>query len=60
VLRVRGRWMGRSLLLEIDVAADPDQPFATVHRACRQVERAVLDAVPHATKVRCTPAAAHP
>jgi cation diffusion facilitator family transporter len=57
VLGVRGRWMGRSLLLEIDVTADPDQPFATVHQACRQVEQAVLQAVPHATKVRCTPTA---
>lgn len=57
VLGVRGRWMGRSLLLEVDVAADPDQPFAAADRACRQVERAVLEAVPHASQARCTPVA---
>ncbi len=55
VLGVRGRWMGRSLLLEVDAAADPDQPFAAVDHACRRVERAVLDAVPHASQVRCIP-----
>jgi hypothetical protein len=26
----RGRWIGRSPLLEVDVATDPDQPFAAV------------------------------
>lgn len=57
VLGVRGRWMGRSLLLEVDAAMDPDQPFAAVDHACRQVERAVLDAVPHASQVRCIPRA---
>src|SRR6266705_2372814 len=55
VLGVRGRWMGRSLLLEVDTAMDADQQFAAVDRACRQVERAVLDAVPHASQVRCIP-----
>jgi cation diffusion facilitator family transporter len=60
VLGVRGRWMGRSLLLEVDVAADPGQPFAAVDHACRAVERAVLMAVPHASQVRCTPAAPSP
>ncbi len=48
----RGRWIGRSPLLEVDVATDPDQPFAAVDHTCRQVERAVLDAVPHARYVR--------
>jgi cation diffusion facilitator family transporter len=52
---VRGRWMGRSLLLEIDVVMDPDQRLAAAEQACRQVERAVLDAVPHARQVRCMP-----
>jgi cation diffusion facilitator family transporter len=55
VLGVRGRWMGRSLLLEVEVAADPDQPFGAVDQICRQVEHAVLAAVPHASRVRCTP-----
>jgi divalent metal cation (Fe/Co/Zn/Cd) transporter len=50
-----GRWMGRSPLLEFGVATDPDQPFAAVDHTCRQVERAVLDAVPRARYVRCTP-----
>jgi cation diffusion facilitator family transporter len=55
VLGVRGRWMGRSLLLEVDAAMDADQPFGAVDHACRQVERAVLAAVPHARQVRCIP-----
>jgi cation diffusion facilitator family transporter len=55
VLGVRGRWMGRSLLLEVDAAMESDQPFGAVDHACRQVERAVLAAVPHARQVRCIP-----
>lgn len=55
VLGVRGRWMGRSLLLEIEAAVDSSQPLAAAEQLSRQVETAVLHAVPAARQVRCTP-----
>jgi divalent metal cation (Fe/Co/Zn/Cd) transporter len=55
VLGVRGHWMGRSLLLEIDAAADAAQPLAVATGLSRRVEQAVLNAVPAARYVRCTP-----
>lgn len=51
----KGRWTGRSLHLEVDYTVDAGLPLSAVERIGRQVETAVLDAVPAARQVRRTP-----
>jgi divalent metal cation (Fe/Co/Zn/Cd) transporter len=50
---VRGRWMGRTLLLEVEARLDGSLPLARADQACRQVEAAVGRAVPAARQVHC-------
>jgi cation diffusion facilitator family transporter len=55
---VRGRWMGRSLLLEIDVTVPAELNLASAQDLARAAGTAALKAVPDARRVRCTPVAA--
>jgi cation diffusion facilitator family transporter len=50
---VRGRWMGRTLMLEIEARLDGSVSLARADQACRQVEAAVRRAVPAASHVHC-------
>jgi cation diffusion facilitator family transporter len=50
---VRGRWMGRTLLLEVEARLDGSVSLAQADQACRQVEAAVGRAVPAASQVHC-------
>ena len=50
---VRGRWMGRTLMLEIEARLDGSVSLARADQACRQVEAAVHRAVPAASHVHC-------
>jgi hypothetical protein len=54
----RGRWMGRSLLLEIDVTVPAELNLASAQDLARAAGTAALKAVPDARRVRCTPVAA--
>ncbi len=49
---VRGRWMGRTLLLEVETRLDGSIPLADADQISRQVE-AVACAVPAAGRVHC-------
>ncbi len=48
----RGRWMGRTLLLEVETRLDGSVPLADADQISRQVEAAVAHAVPAAGCVR--------
>ena len=50
---VRGRWMGRSLLLEVEVPVPADVPVGAAQAIGRQVEAAIFEAVPAARRVTC-------
>jgi cation diffusion facilitator family transporter len=50
---VRGRWMGRSLLLEVDVPLPADVPVGDAETIGREVETAIFAAVPAARRVTC-------
>jgi cation diffusion facilitator family transporter len=50
---VRGRWMGRSLLLEVEVSLPADLPIGDAETIGQQVENAILAAVPAARRVTC-------
>ncbi|HUY51323.1 MAG TPA: cation diffusion facilitator family transporter [Streptosporangiaceae bacterium] len=50
---VRGRWMGRSLVLDIESQLDGSLSLAQAGHVTRQVEEAVAGAVPDAGQVRC-------
>jgi len=50
---VRGRWMGRTLLLEVETRLDGSMPLAAADQVSRQVEAAVAAAVPAAGRVHC-------
>jgi len=52
---VRGRWTGRSLILEIEAELDPETSLARAGELGRQVERRVREAVPEARRVRWIP-----
>jgi hypothetical protein len=52
-----GRWMGRSLLLEVVERMPPEISLAEAERVGPAVEQAVLAAVPAARQVRVIPAA---
>jgi cation diffusion facilitator family transporter len=49
----RGRWIGRTLLLEVAVRLDGSLPLAQADRICRQVEAVVAEAVPASGRVHC-------
>ncbi len=49
----RGRWMGRTLLLEVEGRLDGSVPLARADQVSRQVEAAVACAVPAAGRVHC-------
>jgi cation diffusion facilitator family transporter len=49
---VRGRWMGRSLVLEVEGRLDGATPLDTAGSIGQQVEAAVRDAVPAARRVQ--------
>ena len=49
----KGRWMGRTLLLEIEAHLDGSVPLAQAGEIGRQVEAAVGGAVPTAGRVHC-------
>src|SRR5579875_410065 len=46
-----GRWMGRTLALDVEVHADSGLPLAAADQISRQVEKAVLASVPAARRV---------
>ena len=50
---VRGRWMGRRLLLDVQSELDGALSLAAAGQVARQVEGAVAGAVPAASDVRC-------
>jgi cation diffusion facilitator family transporter len=54
---VRGRWMGRSLVLEIEARLDPDLSLKAAEAIGGRVTSAVLDAVPAARRVNWIPRA---
>ncbi|HEY4850521.1 MAG TPA: cation diffusion facilitator family transporter [Streptosporangiaceae bacterium] len=54
---VRGRWMGRTLLLEVEAHLDGSMSLAEADQVGRQAEAAVSRAVPAAGRVHCH---AHP
>jgi cation diffusion facilitator family transporter len=49
----RGRWMGRTLLLEVETRVDGSVPLAEADQISRRVEAAVANAVPAAGRVHC-------
>jgi cation diffusion facilitator family transporter len=49
----RGRWMGRTLVLEVEARLDGSVSLARADEASRQVEAAVRGAVPAAGHVHC-------
>lgn len=49
----RGRWTGRTLLLEVEGRLDGSAPLARADQISRQVEAAVARAVPEAGHVHC-------
>jgi cation diffusion facilitator family transporter len=49
---VRGRWMGRSLILEVDGQLDDDVPVSMAHDIGRRVEQVIQQAVPATRTVR--------
>jgi cation diffusion facilitator family transporter len=50
---VRGRWMGRTLLLEVETRLDGSVPLTQADQICREAEAAVIRAVPAAGRVHC-------
>ncbi|MDQ6846452.1 MAG: cation diffusion facilitator family transporter [Candidatus Dormibacteraeota bacterium] len=57
---VRGRWMGRSLLLEVEVTVPADVPVGAAETIDRQVQAAIFEAVPAARQVTCRISSATP
>jgi cation diffusion facilitator family transporter len=50
---IRGRWMGRSLSLEVDVAVSATTRVGDAESMCGQVETAIFAAVPAVRQVTC-------
>ena len=50
---VRGRWMGRTMLLEVEIRLSGSMPLARADQISCQVEDAVIRAVPAAGRVHC-------
>lgn len=54
---VRGRWMGRSLVLDIEARLSTDLSLGSAEGIGRRVRTAVLDAVPSARRLTWIPRA---
>jgi divalent metal cation (Fe/Co/Zn/Cd) transporter len=54
---VRGRWMGRSLVLDIEARLNPDISLETAEGIGRSARSAVFDAVPSARRLNWIPRA---
>jgi cation diffusion facilitator family transporter len=54
---VRGRWMGRSLVLDIEARLNPDTSLETAEGIGSRARSAVLDAVPSARRLNWIPRA---
>jgi divalent metal cation (Fe/Co/Zn/Cd) transporter len=52
---VRGRWMGRSLMLDVEIPADADARVSEIEAVGREVQSAIYDAVPAARQVTFRP-----
>jgi divalent metal cation (Fe/Co/Zn/Cd) transporter len=52
---VRGRWMGRSLVIEIEGVLDGNTPLEAALELGQRVDLAVRTAVPHVRQVRWIP-----
>ncbi len=52
---VRGRWMGRSLRLEVDVPVSADARLGDVEAMGQEVQTAVFEALPAARQIVCRP-----
>jgi cation diffusion facilitator family transporter len=52
---VRGRWMGRSLLIEVEVPVAADARVRDVERLGQEIEAAIFDAVPAVRRVTWRP-----
>jgi cation diffusion facilitator family transporter len=52
---VRGRWMGRSLMLDVEIPTDADARLGDVEAVGQQVLSAIYDAIPAARQVTCRP-----
>lgn len=52
---VRGRWMGRSLRLEVDLPISADVRLGDIEAIEKRVTAAILDALPAARQVVCRP-----
>ena len=52
---VRGRWMGRSLVLDIEARLDPDLSLQAAEAIGNRVRSAVFDAVPAARRLNWVP-----
>jgi cation diffusion facilitator family transporter len=52
---VRGRWMGRSLILDVEAQLTPDTTMAQAHEIGQQAEAAVQGAVAEVRKVNWAP-----
>lgn len=52
---VRGRWLGRSLVIDVEALLDPDMTLASAQSVGASVEDAVRSAVPAARRVRFIP-----
>src|SRR5260221_104976 len=50
---VRGRWTGRTLHLDVETRLDGSTPLASADQISREVEAAILRAVPAADRVHC-------
>jgi divalent metal cation (Fe/Co/Zn/Cd) transporter len=50
---VRGRWMGRNLLLEAEGRLDGTIPLAQADQITRQMQEAIASAVPAASHIHC-------
>ncbi len=57
---VRGRWMGRTVLLEVEIRLSGPTPLARADQISGQVEDAVIPAVPAAGCVHCDAHARRP
>lgn len=57
---VRGRWMGRSLVLEVDLRIAADVRVGEVERIEERVETAIFDAVPAVRRLVCRPCTSVP
>lgn len=51
VAEVRARWIGHRLMLELNVAVDPDLTVTEGHRIAKEVHHQVLHHVPHVSRV---------